>query len=110
MNANGKEVNCLEFGRILVKINRFSGWMLLIFMIIYLISGYAWYNGVLLSLRQARAMHTELDLILVFFFLVHALISIRFALIRWRVGHGQIVNLILLAIGVGFFCFVLSIR
>jgi uncharacterized SAM-binding protein YcdF (DUF218 family) len=100
----------MEFSRILVKINRISAWMLLIFMIIYLISGYAWYNGVLLSLRQARDMHTELDLFLVFFFLVHSLISIRFALARWRVGHKTIVNLLLLAMGVGFFSFVLSIR
>ena len=100
----------MEFGRILVKINRISAWMLLIFMIIFLISGYAWYNDVLLPLRAARAMHTKLDLLLVFFFLVHALISIRFTLTRWRVGHGQIVNLLLLATGIGAFWFVLSIR
>ena len=100
----------MEFGRILVKINRISAWMLLIFMIIFLISGYAWWNDVLLPLRTARAMHTELDLFLVFFFLVHALISIRFSLVRWRVGHGQIVNLLLLATGIGAFWFVLSIR
>ena len=55
-------------------------------------------------------MHTELDLFLVFFFLVHVLISIRFALARWRVGHGQMVNLLLIAIGILSFWFVLSIR
>jgi hypothetical protein len=84
--------------------------MLLIFMIIFLISGYAWWNGTLLPLQQARNMHTELDLYLVFFFLVHALISIRFTLARWRVGHGQMVNLLLIAIGILSFLFVLSIR
>ena len=84
--------------------------MLLIFMIIFLISGYAWWNRALLPLQQAVYMHTELDLFLVFFFLVHVLISIRFALARWRVGHGQMVNLLLISIGILSFWFVLSIR
>lgn len=55
-------------------------------------------------------MHTELDLYLVFFFLVHVLISIKFALARWRVGHGQTVNLMLIAIGILSFWLVLSIQ
>lgn len=55
-------------------------------------------------------MHTELDLFLVFFFLVHVLISIRFALARWRVGHEQMVNLLLIVIGIMSFWFILSIR
>ena len=100
----------MKFGRLLVKINRICAWMLLIFMIIFLISGYAWYNRALLPLQQARHMHTELDLFLVFFFLVHALISIRFTLARWKVGHGQMVNLLIIAIGIASFWFVLSIR
>jgi hypothetical protein len=84
--------------------------MLLIFMIIFLISGYAWWNRTLLPMQQAVYMHTELDLFLVFFFLVHVLISTRFALARWRVGHGQMVNLLLVVIGILSFWSVLSIR
>jgi uncharacterized membrane protein YphA (DoxX/SURF4 family) len=100
----------LKAGRLLVKINRICAWMLLIFMIIFLISGYAWWNRTLLPLQQARYMHTELDLYLVFFFLTHVLISIRFALARWRVGHEQLVNLLLIAAGILSFWFILSIR
>ena len=55
-------------------------------------------------------MHTKLDLFLVFFFLVHVLISTRFTLARWRVGHGQTVNLLLIVIGILSFWFILSIR
>ena len=44
----------LNTGRLLVKINRFCAWMLLIFMIIFLISGYAWYNKILLPLQMAK--------------------------------------------------------
>jgi hypothetical protein len=93
----------------LVKINRISAWVLLIFMIIFLISGYAWNNGILLPLYQAKRMHTNLDLFLVFFFLVHVLISAKFTLARWRVGHERLVNLLLIAIGVLSFWFILGI-
>jgi hypothetical protein len=55
-------------------------------------------------------MHTQLDLFLVFFFLVHALISIRLTLARWRVGHGRVVSTLLAAIGMISFRLVLSIR
>ena len=79
-------------------------------MIIFLISGYAWSNRIILSLQQAKFMHTELDLYLVFFFLMHVLISIRFALARWRVGHSRIVSGLLMLIGIVSFWIVLSIR
>ncbi|MDD4653139.1 MAG: hypothetical protein PHQ34_13045, partial [Methanothrix sp.] len=72
----------LNSGRILVKINRISAWVLLVFMILFFISGYAWWNRILLSLNSAKYIHTNLDVFLVFFFLVHVLISIRFALAR----------------------------
>ncbi|WP_348304071.1 hypothetical protein [Methanothrix sp.] len=35
-----------------------------------------------------------MDLFLVFFFLVHVLISTKFVLARWRVGHERLVNLL----------------
>ncbi len=79
-------------------------------MIIFLISGYAWSNRILLSLQHAKYLHTELDLFLVVFFLTHVLISIKFALARWRVGHSQLVSVLLIAIGILSFWFVLIIR
>jgi hypothetical protein len=79
-------------------------------MIIFLISGYAWSNRIILPLQQAKFMHTELDLFLVFFFLTHVLISIRFALARWRVGHGRMVSVLLVLIGIVSFWIVHSIR
>lgn len=100
----------LNTGRLLVKLSRLSAWMLLVFMIIFLISGYAWYNRALLPIEQAIYLHTELDLILVAFFLIHALISIRLTLARWRVGHGRLLNVLLVAAGIVFFWLVLDIR
>jgi hypothetical protein len=114
LNPHKYKTSCGEFqlntGRLLVKINRFSAWMLLIFMIIFLISGYAWSHKILLPLQMAKNMHTELDLFLVVFFLLHSLIGIRFALARWRVGHSRLVNVLLIAFGILSFWFVLSIR
>jgi hypothetical protein len=105
-------VVALNSGRLLVKINRISAWVLLVFMILFFISGYAWWNRILLSLNYAKYIHTNLDIFLVFFFLVHVLISIRFALARWRVGagHGQMINLLLTIIGIASFAAILSIR
>lgn len=78
-------------------------------MIIFLISGYAWNKEILLPLYMAERMHTNLDLYLVFFFLAHVLISTKFTLARWRIGDERLVNLLLIAIGVLFFWFVLAI-
>ena len=97
-------------GRLLVKMNRICAWMLFLFMIVFLVSGYAWTNRIILPLQQAKYMHTNLDLYLVFFFLMHFLISARFTLARWRVGHGQLVNGLLIATGIAAFWMVLSIR
>jgi len=46
----------------------------------------------------------------VILFLVHVLISTRFTLARWRVGHKKLVDLLLIAAGTSFFWLVLSIR
>ena len=100
----------MKVARILVKVNRISAWVLLILMIIFIVSGYAWWNRVLLSLQLARQLHTELDLLLVLFFLVHSLISIHFTLARWRVGNRKLVDILLLAAGISFLGLILSIR
>lgn len=100
----------MSLNQLLVKINRICAWGLLIFMIIFLISGYAWTNRIIMPLRQAQYLHTQLDLYLVFFFLAHVLISAKFTLARWRVRHMFIVNLLLLSIGILSFWMVLQIR
>jgi len=94
----------------LVKVNRISGWALLILMVIFLISGYAWLNRIIMPLPLARYLHTELDLLLMIFFLAHVLTSTRFALARWRVRPSRTVDMALFAIGVLSFCMVLLVR
>lgn len=100
----------MNSGRILIKINRICAWLLLIFMVIFLVSGYAWVNRSIMPVQLAIRMHTRLDLFLVALLLTHVLISTKFTLRRWRVGHGMIVNILLVIIGTAAFEIVLLIR
>jgi hypothetical protein len=99
----------MKLDRYLIKLSRFSAWILLVLMILFIISGYAWTDRILMPLQQARWIHTQLDTCLVFFFLVHVLISARFALRRWKVGHDGLINWSLLLIGIISFILVLSV-
>jgi hypothetical protein len=94
----------------LVKIRRFSGWALLVFMVIFLVSGYSMVNRILLPLPLARYLHMELDRLLVIFFLAHVLISARFALARWRVHPTIALDAMLILAGALAFWMVLQVR
>jgi hypothetical protein len=100
----------LKLNRLLVKINRISGWLMLIFMIIYMISGYAWTNRTIMSITQARYLHTTLDIYMMPVFLAHVLISTKFTLKRGGFHHDNVVNLALLMIGIVSYILVLMIR
>jgi hypothetical protein len=100
----------LNYGRFLIKISRISAWLLLIFMVLFLVSGYAWVNRSIMPVQLAVWMHTRLDLFLVILLLLHVLISTKFTLKRWRVGHERIVNILLIIVGVAALWTVLLIR
>jgi hypothetical protein len=94
----------------LVKIRRISGWVLLVLMVIFLVSGYSMLNRILLPSPLARYLHFELDLLLVIFFLAHVLTSTRFALARWKVHPTRTLDAMLFLIGVLAFWMVLQVR
>lgn len=96
--------------RYLLKLGRISAWILLVLMVLFIISGYAWEERIIMPLQQARWIHTQLDAGLVFFFLVHTLISVKFSLKRWKVAHEGLINVSLLLIGVISFLLTLSIK
>ena len=100
----------MNYGRFLVKINRICAWLLLVFMVVFLVSGYAWVNRSIMSVQLAIWMHTRLDLFLVVLLLSHVLISTKFTLSRWRVGHSRMVNILLVIIGIAALWTVLLIR
>jgi hypothetical protein len=98
----------IKSNRLLIRVNRVSAWMLLVLMVTYIVTGYAWSERIIMSPREAIYWHTNLDLYLVFFFLVHILISAKFALRRYGVKYG-LVNPALLMIGLVAFASVLQI-
>ena len=79
-------------------------------MILFIVSGYAWWNRIVILLQLARYMHTQLDTYLIFIFLMHTLISTKFTLARWLGGTGWVVNGLLIIIGVASFLVILEIR
>lgn len=98
----------MNLKRSLIFINRVSAWILLVLMMAYIVTGYAWSKGIIMSRNDAIFWHTSLDLPLVFFLLVHVLIGAKFALRRYGVGH-PLVNPALLVIGLAGFISVLTI-
>lgn len=98
----------MKTNRLLHRINRISAWALFVLMIAYIVTGYAWSEHIIMSSREAMYWHTNLDLFLVFFFLIHVLISARFTLRRYGVKYG-IVNPALLVIGLLAFVAVLQV-
>lgn len=71
--------------RFLIKLNRFSGWALLVLMIGYIISGYGMTKGIIDPVL-AKYLHEKLLAIPLFiFFVVHVAVSVSFSLVRWRV-------------------------
>lgn len=106
-------MNLKRFPRInyyLIKANRISAWVLLVFMIVYIVTGYAWTDHIVMSTSLARHLHTDLTVYMVFFFLAHALISAKFALKRWKVQPERLVNVSLVLIGITAFALVLSVN
>ncbi|MBN1323866.1 MAG: hypothetical protein JW986_07720 [Methanotrichaceae archaeon] len=93
----------------LIKVNRISAWVLLVLMAIYIITGYAWSDRIIMSLREAVLIHTHLDLLLIPVFLVHAAIGTRLMLKRYRVGHQRLVDAALLSIALTSYALVLMV-
>ena len=71
----------------LIKAARISGWLLLPLMLLYIVSGFAILGyfglGRLIEPNKARIIHQDFNWPLVALFLVHASITIYFALRRW---------------------------
>jgi len=98
----------MKLNRLLIRVNRISAWALLVLMIAYIVTGYAWSERIIMSPREAIYWHTNLDLYLIFFFLVHVLIGVRFTLRRHGVKNG-LVSPALLITGLVAFATVLQI-
>jgi len=75
------------FGYYVVKTVRFSGWFLLVMMVLFIVSGYALTGEYglhrVMGPRTAEVIHLKLDEVLVAGFLVHVAAALYLALRRW---------------------------
>lgn len=75
--------------KFLIKLSRFSAWVLLVLMILYIISGYGITKGIIDPVFS-KYLHDKLLAIPFFiFFVLHVAISSSYALRRWKVFKGQ---------------------
>lgn len=75
--------------KFLIKLNRFSAWILLVLIIFYIISGYGITKGIIDPVFS-KYLHNKLLAIPFFiFFVLHVGISTKYALLRWGVFKGS---------------------
>lgn len=82
---------------VLLKLQRLTGWVLLLFILAYFLTGYGMTREVI-DPKLSLDIHTSLDLPLLAAFLVHVLIGFRFALQRRGVS-GRAVDALLVLLG-----------
>jgi len=75
--------------KFLVKLNRFSAWILLILIILFIVSGYGVTKQVINPVFAANLHNKLLPIPLFIFFLLHVGISIRYALRRWKLFKNE---------------------
>ncbi len=104
----------MKLNRYLIQINRLSVWILFALMIIFVVTGYSMAFHVVMRPSVARYPHSSLKELLVFFFLVHALISTKFTMMRvmnrWEAHHGRMVDISLLLLGIPASITILSVE
>ncbi len=79
-------------------------------MIIYIVTGYAWVNRILMNVSLARQLHMTMDIYMMPVFLAHVLISAKFMLKRHGIHYDRLTNTVLLSVGVVSYLLALSIR
>ena len=91
----------------LMKVNRVVGWLLLLFMVMFIVSGYGLTKPSLIrsltfgriNYQTALFIHSSLDVPLLILLLIHAIIEMKFSLMRWGVKNQKLLNLLMLIVG-----------
>ena len=103
-NSQKKE---MSFNAFLIKLNRFSGWALLVLMIAYFISGYG-ITKMIVDPVRAKYWHEVLLPIPTFiFFIIHIAISAKLSFIRWRLASQKWINFYVIFLSLIFLIFFL---
>lgn len=71
--------------KFLLKLNRFSAWILLILIILFIISGYGMTKQIIDPVFATQLHNNILPVFLFVFFVIHVAISSSYALRRWKI-------------------------
>ncbi|MBW2963983.1 hypothetical protein KY363_00850 [Candidatus Woesearchaeota archaeon] len=89
----------------LTKIGRFCAWSLIAFILLYMITGYGITKSYIvyrvfgMDRGLALKLHTYLTIPMMAAFILHVLIAVRFAMIRWKVTNKTALNWIFIILG-----------
>jgi len=98
----------MNFNRFLIKLDRFSGWTLLVLIILFIISGYGMTKQTINPVTATFLHDKLLPIPLFIFFILHVGISTRVALRRWKVFKNEKTgDVYILIIGLVLFIFFL---
>jgi len=89
----------------LTKIDRFFAWMLLVSVILYLLTGYGMTKNLVDPALSTELHINILPKIFIVSFVIHSVLAIRLALIRWRVWNKASMALLIILYLVIFFGF-----
>lgn len=90
----------MKINRLLFKLHRIISWVLVPFMTVIVLSGYA-YTRKIQFIHRGRAfdLHDTLDLPLIVLLVAHVMLAARFELMRFKI-KGKIVDVLLLGLGI----------
>jgi len=95
----------MSLNTFLIKLNRFSGWALLVLIIAFIISGYGITKGIVDPVKAKRLHEVILPIPTFIFFVIHIGINIKLALTRWRLGSQKWINFYVIILSLFFLLF-----
>lgn len=97
----------MNWNRFFIKLDRLSGWVLLILMILFIVSGYGMTKEITNPIKAKYLHEVLLPIPMFIFFMIHVGWQIRLSLIRWKWGSRQWINFYVLIISLVLFVFFL---
>jgi len=76
-------------GKFLIKLSRFSAWLLLVLIILFIISGFGMTKQIIDPVWATNLHNNILPIFLFTFFVLHVAINSSYALRRWKVFSNQ---------------------
>lgn len=97
----------MNFNTFLIKIDRFSGWSLLVLMILYFISGYGMAKEIINPVTAKYLHEILLPIPMFIFFTIHIAVNMRLSFIRWHLASRQWINFYIILLSCFFLIFFL---